>query len=288
MIALDYELDTLEPGRRVRRPRAGGDQRLGARPRRRAHARRARRHAPRSGERRRGAATTPSSSARIDAMRSRRHVAAGDRGRAQRGGRPDPARRHAAGGRRASRRRRATSARRRRRAASTCRGWTESGMRELGLGEQRAQVAGERARVERLERDAEPLLAALVDQHHVRRVLEVPARDVPGPAAVGEVGRRPGRRRRRPGAGSVGCGGGLVLERVAAGVRVGGAGTRPPAAAAASASCASRVDRRDPVVDPDGPQLVARAEQVAPAAGRARAARASRAPAAACRRPGRR
>ena len=58
-----------------------------------------------------------------------------------------------------------------------------------GLGEQGAQVPRQRPGVERLERDPEPLLAALVDQHHVRGVLEVPARDVPGPAAVGEVGR---------------------------------------------------------------------------------------------------
>ena len=94
-----------------------------------------------------------------------------------------------------------------------------SGPRALGLGEERPEVARQRVRVERLERDAEPLRPVLVDQHHVRRVLEVPARDVPGAAAVGEVGgvrvgvvgaggRRRGLRRRagsRTAASAAGC-----------------------------------------------------------------------------------
>ena len=64
-----------------------------------------------------------------------------------------------------------------------------------------------------LERDAEPLRPVLVDQHHVGRVLEVPARDVPGPAAVREVGRV---RVRVVGAGRGGRGLGrlLVVERL--------------------------------------------------------------------------
>ena len=127
----------------------------------------------------------------------------------------------------------------------------------------------------------------LVDQQHVRRVLEVPAGDMPGAAAVGTG--RPGRgrgRRRRAAARSAAAAAGTRTMR--------SAGSGGLAARNASAPLggrdrlrACRVDRGDARSAPDRPQFVARAEQVAavPVEPR-RSSQSRRAPA--CRRPGRR
>ena len=136
-----------------------------------------------------------------------------------------------------------------------------------GLGQQDAHVACQRVRLERLERDADAAARRACRSAARRPSARSPSRRYGG--------RGRGRRGRRVGVGVVGAGRRLgrlrrrlVLERAAAGV--GGLAARK-----ASAPCggrerllAGRVDRGDPVVLPDGPQLVARAEQVAPAPGK--------------------